>query len=189
MRAFEEEIARLGPGAGDARLGLGFDAGWVEPVRIDPRVDQSAPRDVVVVGEPPGDEHALLRPVGAHREEDGVEEERRETDLVEVAALEGLEALAKLLADPRGGRLRQLAEPGLLAERLDVAHREAADEGADHHRPQRLGPQHLRGAWEQPRGERLGGLSDLGDLDRKLPLQGLHLARAKAVAKPAPVVA
>src|SRR5215216_7964958 len=81
------------------------------------------------LGEAPGDEHALLRPVGAHREEDGVEEERREADLVERAALERLEALAQLRADPRRGRLRELAEPGLLQERLDVAHREAADEG------------------------------------------------------------
>jgi Transposase, Mutator family len=43
---------------------------------------------------------------------------------IEVAALELLEALAQLLAQQRGGRLRQLPEPRLLTQRLDVAHRQ-----------------------------------------------------------------
>jgi hypothetical protein len=113
----------------------------------------------------------------------------RKADLVKVAALERLEALPELGADPRRGRLRELAEPGLLAERLDIAHRKPADERADHHRSQRLRPQHLRGMRKKPRDERLGGLSDLRDLDLQLALEGLHLAGTKAVAKPAPVVA
>jgi hypothetical protein len=43
----------------------------------------------------------------------------------------------------------ELAERGLLAERLDVAHREPAHERADHHRLQRLCTQQLRAAREQ----------------------------------------
>jgi hypothetical protein len=42
-------------------------------------------------------------------------------DVVQAAALERLEALFEFLADARGGRLRELAESGLLAQRLDVA--------------------------------------------------------------------
>src|SRR5215217_6625904 len=52
-----------------------------------------------------------------HREKHGVQEQGCEVDVVEVAAAELLEALAQLAADPRGGRLRELAEPGLLAQR------------------------------------------------------------------------
>jgi hypothetical protein len=63
------------------------------------------------------------------------------------------------------------------------------DEGADHHRPQRLGAQHLRAARKQLRHERLGGLPDLRDLHLELALQRLHPARAKAVAQPAAEVA
>jgi hypothetical protein len=62
-------------------------------------------------GKAPGDQHALLGPVGADREKDRVQEQRRHLDVVEVAALERLKALAQLGADPLGGRLRQLPEP------------------------------------------------------------------------------
>jgi hypothetical protein len=48
----------------------------------------------------PGDQHALLGPLAADREEDRVEKQRRQVDVVEVAAPEGLKALAQLLADP-----------------------------------------------------------------------------------------
>jgi hypothetical protein len=51
-----------------------------------------------------------------------VEKQRHEVNVVEVAAFERLIALAQLLAHPRGGRLRQLPQPRLLAQRLDVAH-------------------------------------------------------------------
>src|SRR4051812_35009844 len=47
-------------------------------------------------GEAPGDQHALLGPARTHGEEGGVEKERRELDVVEVAALEGFKALAQL---------------------------------------------------------------------------------------------
>src|SRR3954451_1858974 len=107
-------------------------------------------------------------PFGADGEEGGVQEQRRDANLVEVAPLERLEALAQLLADPRCGRLRELAQPGLLAQRLDVAHRQATHEGADHHRPQRLGAKHLGAALKEPRDERLGGLADLRGLDLEL---------------------
>src|SRR5215217_2462866 len=42
---------------------------------------------------------------------------------------------------------------------------------------------------EQLRGERLSGLADLWNRDRRLPLGGLHPARAKPVAQPALIVA
>jgi hypothetical protein len=56
-----------------------------------------------------------LGPVRADGEKDRVDEQRCEVDVVEVAALEGGEALAQLAADPSGGRLGQLPKPGLLA--------------------------------------------------------------------------
>jgi hypothetical protein len=106
-----------------------------------------------------------LGPSGADGQERGVEEQCRQADLVEVAAPERLKAFAQLAADPRGGRLRELPEPGPVAQRLDVAHRQAPDERADHHRPQRLGAQQLRAAREQPGDERLGRLPNLRYLD------------------------
>jgi hypothetical protein len=104
-------------------------------------------------------------------------------DVVEVAALESLKALAQLGAHPRGG-LRQLPQPGLLAQRLHIAHRQAAHERADHHRPKRLRAQQLGAPGEQLRDERLGRLTDLRDLHLKHPLGGLHPPRAKPVAQP-----
>jgi hypothetical protein len=118
-----------------------------------------------------------------------VEEQRRQLDVVEVAALKRLEALAQLLADARGGRLRQLPEPRLLAQRLDVAHRQTPDERADHQRLERLRPDQLGPPREQLRGERLGRFTDLRDLDLELSLRGLQRARAKTVAQPAAIVA
>jgi hypothetical protein len=68
-----------------------------------------------------------LGPSGTDREKHGVQEQGCEVDVVAIAAPERFEALAQRGADPRGGRLRQLPEPGLLAQRLDVAHRQAAE--------------------------------------------------------------
>src|SRR3954470_13587406 len=127
---------------------------------------------------------SFWRPFGADGEEGGVQEQRRDANLVEVAPLERLEALAQLLADPRCGRLRELAQPGLLAQRLDVAHREAAHEGADHHRLQWLGAQQLGPARKQRRDERLGRLADLRDLQRQFALGGLQPPRPIPVAQP-----
>jgi len=130
----------------------------------------------------------LARPV-APRDERRVEEQRHHVNVVEAAAVERLIAFAELLADARGGRPRQLAESGLLAQRLDVAHRQATHERADHQRLQRLGPHQLGTPREQLGGERLGSLPDLRDLQLELSLRGLQLAGAKPVAQPAPVVA
>jgi hypothetical protein len=191
-------MALISPGAPSATIKSGAPS--PRAIRSLPSASQSSlglahpehhrkQHALALLGESPGDQHALLGPVRADREEDRVEEQRRELDRVEVAALELLEALAQLLADALSGRLRQLPEPHLLAERLDVAHRQPAHERADHHRPQRLAAQDLRAAREQLRDERLGGLADLRDLDLELPLERLQLARAKAVAQPAPIVA
>jgi hypothetical protein len=100
--------------------------------------------------------------------------------------LNALEALAQLLADARGGRLRQLPEPGLLAQRLDVAHRQAPDERADHQRLERLGPHQLGAPREQLRGERLGRLADLRDLDLKLPSAVCSVRARKPLRNPLP---
>jgi hypothetical protein len=143
---------------------------------------------LAVLGETPRDEHAFRGPVRAHRDEGGVEEQSDQPDLVQVAALERLKALLELLAHPRHGRLRQLPEPGLLAQVLDVAHRQAAHERADHQRLQRLGPQQLGCAGEQLGGERLRRLADLRDLDLQLTLRGLQCAWAKPIAQPTAVV-
>ena len=48
----------------------------------------------------PGNQHALLGPVRADGEKHRVQEQRRQPDVVEVAALELLKALAQLGADP-----------------------------------------------------------------------------------------
>ena len=53
-------------------------------------------------------------------------------DVIEIAALERSEPVTQFAADPCGGRLRQLPEPGLLAQRLDIAHSQATHERADH---------------------------------------------------------
>jgi hypothetical protein len=95
------------------------------------------------------DQDAFLGPVGTDAEKDRVEKQRCQPDVVEVAASERLKALAQLGADARRGRLRELPQPGLLAQRLDIAHRQTADERADHHRPQRLRAQQLGPAREQ----------------------------------------
>jgi hypothetical protein len=143
---------------------------------------------LALLGEAPGHQHALLGPVRADRQEDRVEEQRRQLDVVEGAALELLEALPELGADPLGGRLGQLPQPRLLAQRLDVAHRQPPDERADHQRPQRLRAQTfvLHGNSFETNGP--GGLPDLRELDLELPLGGLHPARAKAVAQPRVIV-
>ena len=60
---------------------------------------------LALLGEAPGDQHALLGPVRADAEEDRVQKQCRELDLVEVAARELLKALPELGADARGGRL------------------------------------------------------------------------------------
>jgi hypothetical protein len=105
-------------------------------------------------------------------------------DVVEVAALERGETLAQLAAEPGGGRFGELAQAGLLTQRLDVAHREPAHERADHHRPQRLSAQQPRPARKQLGHERLGRLPHLWNGDRKLSLGRLHPPWPEAVAQP-----
>jgi hypothetical protein len=142
--------------------------------------DQDA---LALLREPPGAEHALLRALGSDVEEDRVEEEGHQPDLVEVAARERLKALPQLGAEPRGGRLGELAQPRLLTKRLDVSHREPADEGTDDHRLQGLGAKQLRRMREQRRDERLRGLADLRNLDSELALRGLQPPGAIAVSQ------
>jgi hypothetical protein len=62
----------------------------------------------------------LLGPFEADGQKDGVQEQRRQVNVVDVAALELLKALPELGADPLSDRLRQLPQAGLLAPRLDI---------------------------------------------------------------------
>ena len=96
---------------------------------------------VAVLVDSPGTDHALLRAARADREIDRVEEQHDQVDVVERAATERLEPLAQLRADPRHRRAGSLSEPGLLAQRLDITHRQPAHEPTDHQRLQRIGPQ------------------------------------------------
>jgi hypothetical protein len=54
---------------------------------------------LALLGEPPRDQHALLGPLAADSQKGGVEQQRRQLDVVEVAAPELLKALAQLGAD------------------------------------------------------------------------------------------
>ena len=140
-----------------------------------------------VLGNAPGADHALLRAARPDREVDRVEEQHDQVDVVERAPTERLKPLVQLRADRRDCRLRRPPEPGLLAERLDVTHRQAAHEPADHQRLERVGPQQplavpLR---EQLRDERHRRLAGLRDLDPQLTLGRLHMPRPKPVAQAA----
>jgi hypothetical protein len=57
------------------------------------------PHALALMGEPPGDQDTFLGPAGTNRDKRRVQEQRRQLDVVEVAALERLEALPELLAD------------------------------------------------------------------------------------------
>src|SRR5829696_3181465 len=89
-----------------------YVAGLADVLAREPAPGQQHP--LARLGEAPGDQHALLGPVAAHSEKGRVQEQRRQLDVVEIAAPEGRKALAQLGADPGRGRLRQLAKPGLV---------------------------------------------------------------------------
>ncbi len=67
-------------------------------------------------GESPGNEDALLGPTATHGDERGIEEHGHQPGVIDASALERLKALPQLLTDPRRGRLRELAQPSLLAQ-------------------------------------------------------------------------
>ena len=93
----------------------------------------------------PGDQHALGRlVVGAQLQIQRVAEQVDEVVLVEPALAPAPVALARVLADPGDGRLadHRLIE-GLLQRRLDVAHRQPAQERADDQRLQRVRARHV----------------------------------------------
>ncbi len=169
-----------------AEAAAGERAAEAEPVLFclaHPQADiQEHP--LAIFGDSPGAEHTLLRPAGTDGQEDGVEEEVDQAQAGEVALAEGLKALFELPAEPGGGRARHLSQACLLAERLDVAHREAADEGADHQRLQRLAGEEALAPAEEPACERRAGITHLRHLDHDLALAGLEPARPVAVALP-----
>jgi hypothetical protein len=96
-------------------------------------------RPCAVFGESPRAHDAFLGAAGADRQVDRIEEQHHQLDLVQIAARELREALMQLGADPGHGRFRRAPEPSLLTQRLDVTHREAANERADDHRLERVG--------------------------------------------------
>src|SRR6516164_130934 len=147
-------------------------------------------RPLAVLSDSPGADHAFLRAAGADREVDRVEEQHHQVDVVERAATERLEPLVQLCADRRHRRLRRPPEPGLLAQRLDIADRQAANEPADHQRLERVRSQQplavpLR---EQLRDERHRRLTGLRDLDPQLTLGRLQMTGPKPIAQPRLVV-
>jgi hypothetical protein len=114
-----------------------------------------------------------LGPSGRTERKTASKELRRQLDVVEVAAPELLKALAQFLADARCGRLGQLPEPACShsdsTSRIDSPRTNAPITIAFNGSVRKQ----LRATREQ-----LG----LRDLQLKLPLGGLHLPGAKAVA-------
>ena len=91
----DDEHRRRQP-AGDQVPGQG------EPVLVRLAHPQAHPDEnpLALLGKAPGTKDALLRALGPDVEEDRVEEQRHQSDPVEVAAPELLKALAQLGADP-----------------------------------------------------------------------------------------
>jgi len=92
-------------------------------------------------GDPPSADHALLRAAGADREIDRVEKQHDQVDVIQRAATERRKPLMQLRAHPGHARARHLPEPGLLTQRLDIAHRQATHEPTDDQRLERVRPQ------------------------------------------------
>jgi hypothetical protein len=140
---------------------------------------QADERGLALGGDAPGGEHRLGRGAGVHAEEAGVQEQVIQRHLIQAAQRPRLVLILDGLADRRDGGL---GDRGLVAERvrqgrLDVADRQAPDEGRDDQGLQRIGPGHMTA--EQARSERLGRAAQLGPgqphrpggrLDRHVPV-------------------
>ena len=118
-----------------------------EPVLVALAAAQRQPEQhlAALQRDAPGDQHALGRlVVGAQLQIQRVQEQVDEVVLVEPALAPAPVALARVLADPRDGRLadHRLVE-GLLQRGLDVAHRQPAQERADDQRLQRVRARHV----------------------------------------------
>ena len=114
-----------------------------------------------------------LGPVRADGEKDRVQEQRRQADVLEVAALELLRALPELCADARtwSSLTAFPARPARTATRR----RASTGRARTRRSPclERLGAQQRRPPRKQSGDERLGGLADLRHLNLKLAL--MHL--------------
>src|SRR4051795_5349574 len=122
-------MALISPGAPSATMSIGAPS--PRAIRSRPRACQSSwdsripsitdnsTRSPASV-KPQATSTPSLGPLGRTARKVASKKQRHDVDVVEVAALERLEALVQLAADPRGGRLRELAQPGLRAQRLDV---------------------------------------------------------------------
>ena len=76
-----------------------------------------------------------LGPVRADRQVGRVQEQRHQVDVVEVAVLERLRALAELLAELDAVDLDSFPSPTFSHSDPDVADRQAAHKRVDHQRP------------------------------------------------------
>ena len=131
----------------------------------------------------PGHEHALLRSLRAHRQVDGVQEERHQADLGEGAGPEGPVAVTQLATDPADGALADGAEAGLGCEALDVTIGQAPHIGADDERFEGPGADDGLGVGDG-RGDEAGeGVTDLGHRHGDLALGGLDAPGPGPVAR------
>jgi len=160
-------------------------AAEVEPVlvalaRAEGKPEQDLP---ALERDAPGDQDALGRGVvGAQLQVDGVEEQVDEVVLCQAALAPGAVALARGGADSADRRLGDdRTVEGLLQRRLDVAHREAAQEGADDERLERVRARHALAHDRAAEAER-GGVAHARTLELECPGGRLHPHPLVAVA-------
>jgi hypothetical protein len=149
---------------------------------------QAGERGLALGGDAPRGQHRLGRGARVHPEEAGVQEQVVQHDAVQGAGRPCLVLVLDLLAHRRHGGL---GDRGLVAERvgqggLDVADRQAADEGRDDEGFEGIRPGHV--AAEQAGRERLGGAAQLGPGQRDRPGSGLDRHVPVAVTRTGPGV-
>ena len=130
------------------------------------------------------------RAARTNREEGRVEEQHDQPDVVQARRMNGSKRSRSSAQIRDAVDFDELPQPGLLAQRLDVTHRQAAHERADHQRLQRLG----RATACAPAGTTSTRTArpprvTCGISISKLPLRGLHMPGAEPVAHPRVVVA
>jgi hypothetical protein len=135
-------------------------------------------------GHAPRGEHRLGGCARMHPKVRTVQEQVIQLDVAKVAPLPGVELVLDDLADPVHGRL---AQRGLGTERLgqrglDITDAQAAHKAGQHERFQRVGAGHAPA--QQPGGERLARVAQLGPLQDDRAGGGLDLDRLVAVAIP-----
>jgi len=131
---------------------------------------------VAVGREAPGDEDALLGPVGPDRQVDGVEHQAEQADLAQAARPERPVPIPELAADRADRGPADVTQTGLAGETLDVAIGQAPDVGTNDQRLERSGPDDRPGVGDRRADEPGETVADLGHGDRQLALGGLDPA-------------